>query len=228
MTVHFSPYLEKIDSKTLSKKFGPKPTSGFYQKRMKRLADICLTLLMFPIALPIIGMMALLVLLDGHNPFYTQLRIGRNGKTFRMWKLRTMVYNADDLLETYLAENPAAREEWDATQKLKRDPRITFAGRLLRKTSMDELPQLFNVFNGTMSLVGPRPMMVSQKESYPGLSYYNLRPGITGLWQVSDRNHCEFRERAQYDDLYERQVSLVTDLKILLRTVRVVLRGTGY
>lgn len=228
MTVHFSPYLEKIDSKTLPKEVTRKPASGPYRKTFKRLIDIALTVLAIPVALPLIGMMALLVMLDGHNPFYNQLRIGMKGRTFRMWKLRTMVHNADDLLETHLAENPAAREEWNATQKLKRDPRITIAGRLLRKTSMDELPQLLNVLNGTMSLVGPRPMMVSQKDSYPGTSYFNLRPGITGMWQVSDRNHCEFSARADFDDLYERQLSLKTDVLILLRTVKVVLRGTGY
>lgn len=228
MTVHFSPYLEKIDGKTLPRELAQKSTRGFYHKRVKRWADVVLTVLMLPVALPLIGIMALLVLLDGHNPFYSQLRIGRHGKVFRIWKLRTMVHNADDLLEAYLAEHPAAREEWDATQKLKLDPRITFVGRLLRKSSVDELPQILNVLNGTMSLVGPRPMMVSQKESYPGLGYYNLRPGITGMWQVSDRNQCEFSARAQFDDLYEHQVSLQTDVKILLRTVRVVLRGTGY
>lgn len=228
MTVHFSPYLEKIDNKTLPREVARQSRPGFYRKRVKRIGDIVLTLLMVPFAVPIIALMALLVLLDGHNPFYSQLRLGYKGQTFRMWKLRSMVYNADDLLEAYLAENPAARTEWDTTQKLKRDPRITFVGRVLRKTSMDELPQLLNVLNGTMSLVGPRPMMVCQQESYPGTAYYNLRPGVTGMWQVSDRNQSEFTARADFDDLYEREVSLKTDIQILLRTVKVVLRGTGY
>lgn len=228
MTVHFSPYLEKIDNKTLPREVARQSRPGFYRKRAKRIGDIVLTLLMVPFAVPIIALMALLVLLDGHNPFYSQLRLGYKGQTFRMWKLRSMVYNADDLLEAYLAENPAARTEWDTTQKLKRDPRITFVGRVLRKTSMDELPQLLNVLNGTMSLVGPRPMMVCQQESYPGTAYYNLRPGVTGMWQVSDRNQSEFTARADFDDLYEREVSLKTDIQILLRTIKVVLRGTGY
>ena len=115
-----------------------------------------------------------------------------------------MVHNADELLEAYLAENPAAKLEWDATQKLKRDPRITLVGRILRKTSLDELPQLWNVLNGTMSLVGPRPMMLCQRASYSGQSYYNLKPGITGLWQISDRNESEFIARVRYDDVYDR------------------------
>ena len=172
--------------------------------------------------------MALLVALDGHNPFYSQLRVGKDGKHFRMWKLRTMVHNADVLLESYLDRYPEARAEWDSTQKLKNDPRITFVGRLLRKSSMAELPQLFNVLNGTMSLVGPRPMMVNQQNTYTGHAYYRLRPGITGLWQVSDRNHCKFIGRVQYDEQYDKTLSLKTDLRVLFLTVAVVLRGTGY
>jgi lipopolysaccharide/colanic/teichoic acid biosynthesis glycosyltransferase len=181
-----------------------------------------------PLALPLICIAALMIALDGHNPFYSQQRVGRNGKAFRMWKLRTMVHNADDLLEAHLAENEAARTEWNATQKLKNDPRITIVGRVLRKTSLDELPQLFNVLNGTMSLVGPRPMMVSQRNSYFGEAYFRLRPGITGPWQVSDRNECNFVDRVQFDDIYDRGLSLQADLLILVRTVLVVLRGTGY
>ena len=181
-----------------------------------------------PIIVPLVGAIALLVALDGHNPFYSQLRVGRNGKAFRMWKLRSMVHNADALLESYLANNPDSRQEWDTTQKLKQDPRITFVGRVLRKCSMDELPQLWNVLNGTMSLVGPRPMMLCQKDSYFGRSYYLVRPGITGPWQVSDRNHCDFIDRVKYDDDYEEAVSFSTDMGLLFKTISVVTRGTGY
>jgi lipopolysaccharide/colanic/teichoic acid biosynthesis glycosyltransferase len=145
-----------------------------------------------------------------------------------MWKLRTMVRNADQHLEAYLAQNPTARREWDATQKLKNDPRITPFGRLLRKTSIDELPQLFNVLNGTMSLVGPRPMMLDQEKYYHGTEYYCMRPGITGLWQVSDRNNCAFRDRVDYDAIYCRELSLKTDLSLLCKTVGVVCRATGH
>jgi lipopolysaccharide/colanic/teichoic acid biosynthesis glycosyltransferase len=145
-----------------------------------------------------------------------------------MWKIRTMVPQADRLLEAYLAENPEVRREWDLTQKLKCDPRITRFGGLLRKTSLDELPQLWNVFVGNMSLIGPRPMMVDQEGLYPGTAYYALRPGISGPWQVSKRNESSFAERAKYDTDYYLGLSFRGDLKILAQTVGVVLRSTGY
>ncbi|GAA3866673.1 sugar transferase [Celeribacter arenosi] len=205
-----------------------KRSRGFYRNTVKRVMDLLFTLAAAPVVLPFVAVMAVLIALDGSNPFYSQLRVGKHGRTFRMWKLRTMVKNADEQLEAYLDENPDARAEWDATQKLKKDPRITLIGRALRKTSLDELPQLFNVVNGTMSLVGPRPMMLNQRDSYPGQAYYNLKPGITGLWQISDRNECEFVGRVRYDDIYDRVISLKTDVGVLFRTVSVVLRGTGY
>jgi exopolysaccharide production protein ExoY len=201
---------------------------GLYRNILKRGLDIVLVLLSAPVVVPLIGLLALIVALDGGRPFYSQMRVGRHGKPFRMWKLRTMVPDAERFLRTYLDQNSVARLEWDATQKLKNDPRITRIGRVLRKTSLDELPQLLNVLNGTMSLVGPRPMMLSQQGFYSGQAYYHLRPGITGLWQISDRNECDFVDRVSYDDLYHGVVSLGTDLRILLRTLAVVARGTGY
>ena len=125
-----------------------------------------------------------LIMLDGGSPIYFQKRIGLNGKKFRMWKLRSMVPNADRALAAYLEENPEARAEWDHSQKLRHDPRITRVGLFIRKSSLDELPQLWNVIKGDMSLVGPRPMMMSQRRMYPGTAYYALRPGITGFWQI--------------------------------------------
>ena len=202
-------------------------TNRFYRDVTKPIVDFVLVAITAVVVVPIIGFLALLVAADGHNPFYAQLRIGRNGCLFRMWKLRTMVPDADNLLETYLRRNPRARAEWDTLQKLKDDPRITRIGRFLRRTSLDELPQLFNVLKGNMSLVGPRPMMAAQRNLYPGSSYYQLRPGITGLWQVTDRNQCAFRQRAAFDDRYAGTLSLKTDISILMRTVRVVLHGTG-
>ena len=230
MTLHFSPYEAEVDTPRPSVRASGDVVSskGLYRRVFKRAFDILLTVLAAPLVVPFVVVMALLIALDGHNPFYSQMRVGKRGKSFRMWKLRTMVHNADAQLESYLAKTPAARVEWDATQKLKKDPRITLVGRILRKTSMDELPQLANVLNGTMSLVGPRPMMLCQKDSYSGTSYYNLQPGITGLWQISDRNEGEFVGRVRYDDIYDRVVSLKTDVSILIRTVLVVLRGTGY
>ncbi|MEM6497525.1 MAG: sugar transferase [Pseudomonadota bacterium] len=191
--------------------------------------DIVFAAMALPIVLPLILGLAILVARDGGgNPFYGQQRVGRNGKLFTMWKLRSMVPNACSQLENYLASNPAARKEWDATQKLKKDPRVTAFGRILRKTSLDELPQLFNVFKGDMSLVGPRPMLPDQQELYPGTAYYELRPGITGLWQISERNDSSFASRADFDATYSEQLSLKTDLGVLCATAGVVLRGTGY
>lgn len=202
--------------------------AGFYHQITKRWIDIVLVLLTLPIVAPLIALMCLLVMLDGHNPFYSQRRIGRGGRVFRMWKMRTMVPGAGAALQTYLDSNPKAQAEWNATQKLRNDPRITLVGRVLRKTSLDELPQLWNVLNGTMSLVGPRPMMVCQQDLYPGRAYYALRPGITGLWQVSDRNDSTFAGRAVFDDRYSSTVSFGTDLRVLGQTVGVVLRATGH
>lgn len=204
------------------------PAQGLYRRVFKRLFDIVLVVASAPITLPVTLMLAALVALDGHSSFYGQKRVGRGGRIFRMWKLRTMVPDADAYLKRYLAENPAARAEWDASQKLKCDPRITRIGRILRKTSLDELPQLWNVLIGDMSIVGPRPIMVDQQAIYPASAYSRHRPGITGLWQVSERNESTFAERAIFDNRYDAMLSLKTDVAIILRTVAVVIRGTGY
>lgn len=206
----------------------PLPRTGPYRKFFKRVFDVTLVLLSVPFVLPLIALLALAIALTGNRPFYSQLRLGKDGKPFRMWKLRTMVSNADAQLETHLQQNPQARQEWDSTQKLKDDPRITPFGHVLRKTSIDELPQLFNVLNGTMSLVGPRPMMLDQASLYHGHAYYELRPGITGLWQVSDRNNCSFVDRVSYDNTYNRVLGFRTDLRILWNTAGVVIRATGH
>jgi lipopolysaccharide/colanic/teichoic acid biosynthesis glycosyltransferase len=206
----------------------PRPRTGLYRHGVKRLFDTLAVLAALPVVLPLILVLALLVARDGGSPFYRQTRVGRGGRLYSMWKLRSMVVDADARLAAHLEANPAARAEWESTQKLKCDPRITRFGRLIRKTSLDELPQLLNVLVGDMSLVGPRPMMPEQQEMYPGRAYYALRPGITGIWQVSERNNCTFADRARFDAAYERDVSLGTDLKLLMATVRVVLRGTGY
>jgi len=190
--------------------------------------DVAVTAFAAFVWLPLIGILAAIVALDGHSPFYTQKRVGRDGRTFRIIKLRTMVADADAALERHLASDPAAREEWDRTQKLKSDPRITRIGAILRASSADELPQLLNVLWGDMSLVGPRPFMENQKALYPGLGYYRVRPGITGLWQVSERNDSAFAYRAVLDDEYERTLSFKGDIAILRRTVGAVLSCTGY
>lgn len=202
--------------------------AGMYRNLFKRIVDVSAVLAAAVIVVPVIAVLALIVASDGSNPFYWSQRVGLRGRNFGMLKLRTMVPNADQLLEKYLARNPSARLEWDSTQKLKMDPRITRIGRFLRKTSLDELPQLWNVLIGEMSLVGPRPMMPSQRVIYTGLAYYSLRPGITGPWQVSDRNEVEFSKRADFDREYDRTLSLGTDVQLLLATLRVVMKGTGY
>ena len=199
-----------------------------YRYGGKRLLDVTLVLIVFPILAFTVGLIALaMLIIERHNPFYSQLRVGRGGSAFRIWKLRTMVPNADELLESHLAVNPAARAEWDRSQKLTHDPRITAVGRFLRQTSLDELPQLWNVLTGDMSLVGPRPMMLDQQKMYPSNAYYRLRPGVTGPWQVSARHRSAFADRARFDDAYDANLTLRGDIALLMRTVRVVVRGTG-
>lgn len=199
----------------------------FYKRLFKRAMDFTLVLMSLPIIVPIIAIAAGLVMLDGGRPFFVQHRVGKHGRNFRMLKLRTMVVDAEAKLTTYLNENEDARKEWELNQKLLNDPRITRVGRILRKTSLDELPQLFNVLRGDMSLVGPRPMLSSQQELYPGTAYYQLVPGLTGPWQVSERHQSEFAARSKYDTQYLETISLRTDLSLLARTVRVVVNGSG-
>lgn len=236
MTAYFNPHSEAADRLELE---AVRPAGvigsrhmvrrgGLYRGFFKRLIDVALIVVALPVVLPVVLLLAVLVKSDGGPAFYSQARVGRNGRIYTMWKLRSMVLGADAKLEAHLASDPAARAEWDKTQKLKCDPRITRFGRLLRKSSLDELPQLWNVFVGDMSLVGPRPMLPEQRALYPGKAYYDLRPGITGVWQVSQRNDSTFAERAIFDDRYSQDLSLVTDAKLLLATVRVVLHATGH
>jgi len=205
----------------------PRP-HGIYRRFFKRLIDIVVIISAAPAILPLVVVLALMIARDGGKPFYVQLRLGQNGRSFRMWKLRSMVTEADQRLDDYLAANPEARVEWDTTQKLRNDPRITQFGQFLRRASLDELPQLWNVLKGDMSLVGPRPMMPSQQSMYPGTAYYLLRPGVTGHWQTAGRNKTTFEARADFDAAYEAELSFKTDMQILLRTVKVVVQGTGY
>ncbi len=202
-------------------------SDGIYRRFAKRALDIAIVAAVsLPVAMVVL-MLALLVAFDGRSPFYLQARVGRGGRLFRMVKLRTMVWQADRVLDDYLATNPAARAEWDRDQKLRHDPRVTRIGAILRRASLDELPQLWNVLRGDMSIVGPRPMMDCQRMIYPGTEYYNMRPGITGFWQVSVRNESSFSERASFDRRYFHEMSLRTDLGVMWRTVGVVLRATG-
>lgn len=208
----------------------PVAQSRRYRTAGKRILDVMLVVGTASFTIPVILILAVAVLATGQMPFYIQDRIGLNGETFKIWKLQTMLPNAQERLETYLADNPKARIEWDSKQKLANDPRITAFGNFLRKSSLDELPQLFNVLNGTMSLIGPRPMMLDQEEQYTrsgGSAYFRLRPGMSGLWQVSDRSDGDFIGRVKFDELYDKNLSLKLDVGILVQTVGVVLRGTG-
>lgn len=228
MTLHIRQQLPSAEVDLLvSSAFKRSETKSLYRNHLKRALDIILVLIAALPVLLIMTVCALLIARDGGSPFYSQMRVGRYGQTFKLWKLRSMVSNADEALERHFLDNPAARLEWDRNQKLRNDPRITRVGAFLRKTSIDELPQLWNVLIGDMSLVGPRPMMVDQQDMYPGSAYYALRPGLTGFWQVSVRNESSFAERANYDADYLSKVNLAQDMSVMWKTVSVVAKGTG-
>jgi len=198
---------------------------------LKRAFDLAVILALAPLWAPLVGLLAALVWLgDRGNPFYGQERIGRFGETFRAWKLRTMVPDAEAVLQRALDADEALRLEWETTFKLERDPRITAVGRLLRRTSLDELPQLWNVLAGEMSLVGPRPLPRYHHDDLPERVRElreRVRPGITGLWQVSGRSDAGNVGMERWDPYYVRNWSLWLDAVILVRTVRVVFRGSG-
>jgi exopolysaccharide production protein ExoY len=180
---------------------------------------------------PLFLLLALLVKLsDGGPVFYSHVRIGRNRSAFHCLKFRTMAINSAELLRRHLADNPAAQAEWHLNQKLKNDPRITPVGRVLRKTSLDELPQLINILRGEMSVVGPRPVVNDELEKYgPDAAIYLLaRPGLTGLWQVSGRNDVSYQARIALDRHYIENWSHLTDIAIMMRMVAIVLRSGGY
>lgn len=202
---------------------------GGYARIGKRVLDIVLAIVALFLAAPVLVALTLALWIESGNPLYTQYRLGMNGRHFRMFKLRTMVRNADALLAQCLERDPALRAEWDLTQKLKHDPRITPVGRLLRKTSLDELPQILNVIKGDMSIVGPRPMLPEQMPMYRNPhAYLGVRPGITGLWQVTARNEESFDLRAVLDMRYAQQLSLGKDLRIIGATFGVIFNATGY
>ena len=179
---------------------------------------------------PFFLIVALMVRADGGPAFFAHQRVGRGGKLFGCLKFRSMVIDSQARLEALLANDPAARAEWEATRKLKNDPRITRIGRFLRSTSLDELPQLINVLLGEMSLVGPRPVQEAEIDRYYGASaahYMAVRPGITGLWQVSGRSETSYESRVALDVSYVSRPSLLADLSILLRTPVAVLSRRG-
>jgi Undecaprenyl-phosphate galactose phosphotransferase WbaP len=197
---------------------------------LKRALDLTLTFIGSIVALPLCLLIALAIKIDSRGAvLYSQRRLGKGGKAFPAFKFRSMASNAEETLQEHLAQHPELREEWNATQKLKHDPRITRLGRFLRRTSLDELPQLLNVLRGEMSLVGPRPCMPEQACLYDWVweFYKRVRPGITGQWQISGRNRLSFRERTMMNAYYIRNWSVWLDLYILVKTIPIVVRGDG-
>jgi len=196
----------------------------------KRAIDVCGATIFFVLFGWLYIFLWCAVVLTSSGPgIYSQPRFGKSGKVFKFYKFRSMLPNSEALLQQHLAENESARMEWSEFQKLDKDPRITSFGRFIRKASLDELPQFWNVLIGDMSLIGPRPCMMNQKTLYDDkwIYYCAVRPGITGLWQVSGRNQLSYARRVELDVDYVRNLSVISDIKIAFKTVSVVLTGHG-
>lgn len=196
---------------------------------LKRIMDVLGSLGIIILLSPVLLYLYFSVKKDGGNAIYGHPRIGRNGKIFKCLKFRSMVVNSKEVLDELLRTDPEARAEWEKDFKLKNDPRITKIGAFIRKTSLDELPQLFNVLKGEMSLVGPRPIVADELERYQDdVEYYLMaKPGMTGLWQVSGRNDVDYNTRVYFDSWYVKNWSLWNDIAILFKTVNVVLKKDG-
>ena len=197
---------------------------------IKRAIDLSMVAVSLPLVLPLAALLMILIRVSSRGPvLFFHERIGKNGHPFRAWKFRTMVANAQQVLDDYLASSQELRDEWNRDHKLRHDPRITWIGWLLRKSSLDELPQLWNVVTGEMSLVGPRPIVNAEIPKYADTyhEYIRVTPGITGLWQISGRNNTTYGERLLLDRYYVRNWSPWLDLYILLRTVKTVLLCEG-
>ena len=209
-----------------------RPLSGdrrLYTVFGKRALDIFIVVFTIVLTLPVVLVCAAVAALDGQWPFFGHKRVGVNGREFQCWKVRSMSAGSELRLKAHIEADPAARDEWAKTRKLKNDPRVTRFGRFLRKSSLDELPQILNVLKGEMSIVGPRPVVRDELALY-GMNrrdYLEMRPGITGLWQVSGRNDVSYDERVAFDQEYRDTFSLKRDVSIILQTFRVVLTFRG-
>jgi exopolysaccharide production protein ExoY len=196
----------------------------------KRLVDVSIAFLALVLLGPLLAAICMVMRISDPGPvLFRQTRIGKGGREFPCYKFRSMVLDADKILNEHLRQNESARQEWETNQKLTVDPRITRLGSFLRKTSLDELPQLFNVLAGDMSIVGPRPIVRGEIPKYEDkiIYYLAVRPGITGLWQVSGRSDCSYPERVALDAMYVSEWSLKSDMIILLRTIPAVLLQEG-
>lgn len=202
---------------------------SWYERFGKRAFDVCFAMLLLPILAPVIALLWLIARTDGGPGFFGHERVGKDGVMFRCWKIRSMSFDAKERLAELLAADPAARAEWERDQKLENDPRITSFGRFIRRTSLDELPQIINVLNGDMSFVGPRPIVEEELNRYGSAKgkYLSVKPGVTGLWQVSGRNECSYAERVQLDVKYCDAVSPTSDLSIIWLTVGTIVARTG-
>ena len=212
------------------RKLGTLPSSLFRYRVLKRCMDILFVLLALPVLLPLLAVVSLFVKWTSPGPvFFSHRRIRKNGAFFSMWKFRTMCINSTEILDEYLKAHPEACAEWYASRKLRVDPRITPIGSFLRRFSLDELPQVWNVLTGTMSLVGPRPIVAAEVEKYADsfVCYCKVKPGLTGLWQVSGRSGISYDARVALDCEYVRTWSLTRDLVILFKTFRAVVHQDG-
>ena len=207
-----------------------RPSENHVNEMILRLLDLVVGIIAIIVFAPLLIGLAIAIYASDPGPLiFAQPRIGRNGREFRCLKFRTMVVDATDRLEQLLANDPAARAEWARDHKLRNDPRITPLGRFLRKSSLDELPQFFNLINGTMSVVGPRPIVNAEVVRYGRrfADYCRVRPGITGLWQVSGRSDTTYRRRVALDVAYSKHRSLGLNIKIMMMTVPAVLAAKG-
>jgi len=205
-------------------------TNGMHYRLGKRLLDISVACTLMPCLVPLFLVSAVIVRISSPGPLlYRQKRIGRFGREFTLWKFRTMYSNSDEILRNHLETNPAAAREWKQTRKLREDPRVTKLGTILRRASLDELPQFLNVFAGTMSLVGPRPIVAAEKAQYGDAYFFytSAKPGLSGLWQVSGRSDLSYDQRVNLDAEYIRQWNLALDIKILWRTGAAVWASKG-
>ena len=204
---------------------------SFMGNVVKTAFDYILTLVGAVFISPLLVYIAYRIKKEDPGPvFFAHIRIGKDGKPFPCYKFRSMVVNSQEMLQKYLVKNPAAREEWERDFKLKDDPRVTPIGKFLRSTSLDELPQIFNVLRGEMSLVGPRPVIQEELDKYYGETaklYCTVKPGITGLWQVSGRSDIGYDERVALDATYIKYRSMWGDIVILWKTIGVVLMKKG-
>jgi exopolysaccharide production protein ExoY len=219
-----------IHQESLSLAFSSDVIHESLQQRLHGFLHQAAALLLIAIlAVPMLIIAIMVKISCGGQVFFAHYRVGKNGDLFRCLKFRSMVVDADQVLQELLAADPAARAEWAEFRKLRKDPRITPVGHFLRVTSLDELPQIFNVLRGEMALVGPRPITLDEVDRYGRTRwlYLQARPGMTGLWQVSGRNLTTFEERVELDRTYVNTRTIWLDIKIMLKTVRVILFRDG-